>query len=83
GITAQTRVGSPQRDQRRLGNRKVLPEHESQMTRLLIPAFTEEGLLYPRVRQNRSHVVKFKTLYAFLEMTTFFLSIGSVLLSEL
>ena len=25
----------------------VLPEHESQMTRLLIQAFTEEGLLYP------------------------------------
>lgn len=46
GSPAQTRLGDPQRDQRRLGNRTVLPQHQSQVTRLLIPAFTEEGLLY-------------------------------------
>jgi hypothetical protein len=45
-------------------NRKILPEHESQMTRPLIPAFTEEGLLYPdrrpwfiMVASARSHRV--------------------------
>ena len=47
-IKRRTRVASPQRDQRRLGNRKVSPEPEIQMTRLLIPAFTEEGLPYQK-----------------------------------
>jgi len=46
GITAQTHLSIPKRDQRRLGNPTVLPEHESQMTRWIIQAFTEKVLLY-------------------------------------
>jgi hypothetical protein len=45
-ITAQACLCGPQRDQRRLGDRTVLPEYGGLLTRPIIQAYTEEQLLH-------------------------------------
>ena len=57
GKGVKARLSSPQRDQRRLADRTLLPEYGGLLTRLIIPAFTEEGLLY-RLRGSPSSEIK-------------------------
>ena len=46
-VLASVQLSRPQRDRRRMGDRKGLHEHGSHVTSPIKPRFTEETLLYP------------------------------------
>ena len=56
GIAPEARLSRPQRDQRRMGDRKGLPKHGSHVTSPTKPRFTEEMLLYLAIHGSRSGV---------------------------